>query len=144
MLAVVPIEAAAPMSRRAAPTFKRECLWCGAGFRASARHGEFCRLECRRAFNNQRAMRGAELYDLAMALRHDRKTATAYGVLKLMWRLCSLFRDEDKRLRAGRKSWRSPAEIIERRPYLNNELMQKRYLRPKSDWGKPCLSGFHP
>lgn len=131
MLAVTPIEAAAPMSRRAAPTFQRECLWCAAPFAAKSSHGEFCRLECRRSFNNQRAMRGAELYDLAMATRYDRGRATTLGCLQMMWTLCRLFREDDQRVRAGRQSWRDPEVIIERRPYLRTDYMLRAKRRPQ-------------
>lgn len=115
---------------RPAAAFKRECLWCGGAFHASARHGEFCCTEHRKAFNNQRATRGAELYDLAMAVRYDRKRATALGVLQMMWTLCRLFREEDQRLRAGRPSWRDPGVIVERRPYIAGDYMLRR-ARPQ-------------
>lgn len=134
MLALAPAETAPPV-RRAGPSFKRECLWCGIGFRASARHGDFCCTGHRKAFNNQRAMRGAELYDLVMALRHDRAIAKSLKVWKLICRLAAIFRDEDMRGRRGRKSWRSAAEVIERRPYLRADLMQKPWLNGDNGGG---------
>ena len=75
-------------------------------------------------FNNRRAKRGAELYDLFMALRHDRATATLFKVWRLLNRLAALFREEDRLGRDGRRSWRHPAAIIERRPYLKADVLR--------------------
>lgn len=105
--------------------FKRVCTECGAPFMAAMAHADFCAVECRKSFNNRRMVRGAEIYDLAMALRYQRELATKLGVLKLMWRLCQRFREEDVARRAGRHSWRSPKDIIERHPYLLAEVMQR-------------------
>ena len=66
------------------------------------READFCRPQCRRAFNNRRAVRGAELYDLVMAHRFDRATARDLGVLALINRAASIFREEDRRERGGR------------------------------------------
>ncbi|QGY06038.1 transcriptional regulator [Methylobacterium mesophilicum SR1.6/6] len=88
---------------------------------ASSIEAEFCASACRMAFNNRRAKRGAELYDLFMALRHDRAVATAFKVWRLLNRLAAGFRAEDVTERDGRRSWRSPAAILARRPYLAAE-----------------------
>ncbi|WP_426315686.1 hypothetical protein ACN9MF_12940 [Methylobacterium fujisawaense] len=97
------------------------CLECGRPFAAAVSGAEFCGPACRMVFNNRRARRGAELYDLFMALRHDRATATLFKVWRLLNRLAAIFRDEDRQERDGRKSWRDPATIIARRPYLKAE-----------------------
>ena len=111
-------EVATPLRR---PTMRaRACTECGSTFLAEARtpHAEFCGAPCRKAFNNRRMVRGAELYDLVMALRYDRKLATAFKVWKLICRMAATFHEEDATQRAGRKSWRSPRVVVERHPYL--------------------------
>lgn len=96
----------------------RECLECGApGISATA---EFCSLPCRTEFNNRRKRRGLELYDFYMAHRFDRPAAQALGVLQVMNRLASVFREEDRSRRAGRRSWRHPRELLAERPYLKS------------------------
>ena len=101
--------------------FRRICFECGRPFTASVSGAEFCGPACRMVFNNRRAKRGAELYDLFMALRHDRATATLFKVWRLLNRLAAIFRVEDRMQRDGRRSWRHPSAIIERRPYLKAE-----------------------
>lgn len=105
-------------SRLGARTWKGECDECGEAFVSSRPHAEFCCNHCRRTFNNRRALRGAELYDLLMALRYDRETAKTLKVWRAFCRLAAMFRAEDKADREGRKSWRHPKKIIERRPYI--------------------------
>jgi hypothetical protein len=68
---------------QAAPMRSHTCTECGAPFLAHARlarHAEFCGTECRKAFNNRRAMRGATLYDLFMTLRYERGLAAKLHV----------------------------------------------------------------
>lgn len=113
-----------PEDGRAAPApHPRACLECGEPYTRGAADAEFCGARCRMAFNNRRAKRGAELYDLFMALRHDRAVATAYKVWRLLNRLAAGFRAEDVAERAGRRSWRPPAAILARRPYLTAERL---------------------
>lgn len=102
---------------------KVPCLECGAPFAPKTPHGEFCSSRCRRAFNNRRAVRGAELYDLFMALRFERELATGLKLWKLLNRMAAGFRAEDVRRRGGRKSWRSARRVIERRPYLKADVI---------------------
>ena len=109
--------------------FRRACTECGAEFRTTKRHGDFCSEAHRKAWNNRRAMRGAELYDLVMCLRYDRETATALKVWRLICRMASEFRDEDQRQRAGRKSWRSARQVIERHPYLQATVIASKTWR---------------
>ena len=104
----------APTFRR----FRRTCTECGSEHLAGAKHADFCGVECRRAFNNRRMVRGAELYDLIMVLRHDRGVGRALKVWSLICRLASTYRDEDCRERAGRHSWRPARQVIERHPHL--------------------------
>lgn len=99
------------------------CLECGDPL---ARHAgdtrrsdtSFCCIACRKTFNNRRAMRGAELYDLYMAHRFDRRVATDLGVMQAINRLASVYRQEDQRSRDGRRSWRKPKAVLQERPYL--------------------------
>jgi len=93
----------------------RPCLECGT---ASQSKGDFCSRACKDVFGNRRKKRGAELYDLYMAHRWDRETAKRLGVLQAMNRLASVFRDEDRNEREGRRSWRRPGEVLGERPYL--------------------------
>lgn len=101
-----------------ARTFRRTCSECGTEHLAAARHADFCTTECRKAFNNRRLVRGAELYDLVMVLRYERPIAKALKVWKLICRLAAVHRDEDVRQREGRHSWRPAKQVIERYPYL--------------------------
>lgn len=96
----------------------RICLECGEQFQARDDEAHFCTTECRKAFNNRRAVRGAELYDLYMAHRFERRAAQAAGVFKAINRLASNWREEDRRKRAGRKSWRPFLKIFDAKPYL--------------------------
>lgn len=77
-------------------------------------------------FNSPDAMaRRAELYDLFMALRWDRRAATGLHVFTALSRLAAGFRREDTQERSGRRSWASPARIIARRPYLRAERLKQ-------------------
>lgn len=91
------------------------CLECGAATRS---RGDFCGRDCKSSFHNRRKRRGAELYDLYMAYRHDRATATRLGVWRIMNRMAAAFRAEDRRERDGRRSWRRVREVLDERPYL--------------------------
>lgn len=96
----------------------RCCLNCGNEFQPQRVTAEFCGDTCRKAFNNRRMTRGAEIYDMFMALRYERGMAKAMKLWGLMCRMAQEFREEDERVRAGRKSWGDPKAVLERRPYL--------------------------
>jgi hypothetical protein len=70
-------------------------------------------------------VRGAELYDLFMALRYDRPTAYPLKLWSVVCRAAAIFRDEDLRERSARASWRSPAAILARRPYLTATVLDR-------------------
>ena len=93
----------------------RTCAECG---EPHQRDGLFCSQSCRLAFNNRRLLRGAVLYDLFMALRFDRHAPSVGQAWRAMCRAAAAWRDEDHRQRAGRKSWRPPAEVLSRTPAL--------------------------
>lgn len=113
--------------------FQRTCTECGALHVAAAKHADFCGAPCRKAFNNRRLTRGAELYDLVMVLRHERGVARAMKVWGLICRLAQGFREEDHRERAGRKSWRSAHAVMERRPYLRATVVSN------TTWRRPAV-----
>ena len=100
-------------------TLRRTCTECGTEHESTVRHADFCSPLCRKAFNNRRAVRGAKLYDLLMALRHERGLARTLKVWSFICRLASTYREEDCRERAGRHSWRSPRQVLARHSHLN-------------------------
>lgn len=95
---------------------KHTCAECGKEFTSPKPHAEFCCQPCRKDFNNRRAMRGAQLYDLFMTMRFDRKTAADKQVWSVMCAVASAFRDGDRHARAGRKSWREINAALEAIP----------------------------
>jgi hypothetical protein len=82
-----------------------ECLECGEPFLARRTTALFCGNRCRKVFNNRKAMRGAIAYDFLLAWRFDRTMFEAVGGRTLLSRLIAGFRAEDRRDRAGRRSW---------------------------------------
>lgn len=82
-----------------------ECRECGGRFERQRMTALFCSRTCQRKFNNRRMVRGAQLYDLVMAWRFERDKGDPDDVRGLIGRLASVYRDADKALRNGRKSW---------------------------------------
>lgn len=58
----------------------------------------FIDADARQAWNNRRKVRGAQLYDLFMAYRYDRKAAKVLKLFSVMCELAAVWRAEDKRL----------------------------------------------
>lgn len=81
------------------------CQECGAAFKTRQASAMFCSPQCRKAFDNRRMKRGAELYDLLMVTRFDRSDAGRKGTQSELSSLASAYRRADKVKRAGRKSW---------------------------------------
>jgi hypothetical protein len=104
------------------------CLECG-GPRETKRRAQFCCSACRVAWTNRRKMRGAEFYDLWMAIRFEREEAAALGLMQAMNRLASICRQEDHVQRASRQSWRPPREVILDRPSLKAKISTMRIGR---------------
>lgn len=104
-------------------TIRRLCRECGEGYQAERRSSEFCTDAHRKAFNNRRALRGAELYDLFMASRFDRDKAKAEGAWSVMCRMASHYHAEDATVRAGRPSWLSVETIKARHQYLDSVVV---------------------
>jgi hypothetical protein len=90
---------------------ERQCRECGSGFSSTRAHSEFCDGSCRRAFHNRKARRGAQLFDLVMALRFDRRRAKELGAWSLLCRMATAFRAEDMHERDGRLSWDDPQTV---------------------------------
>lgn len=70
---------------------------------------EFCGTPCRVKWRNRRSSRGADLYDLFMALRFDRAAAKELGLYAEMCKMASEWRKEDKA--AGRQSYFRPDRL---------------------------------
>jgi hypothetical protein len=86
-------------------TFSRCCAECDKAFEAKRREAEFCSTECRKVYNNRRAMRGAEIYDIAMAWRFGDGEGRIAEAQSLLCALLSGYNEEDKRSRKGRRSY---------------------------------------
>lgn len=95
----------------------RTCKECGERF-LGGWLAEFCSSKCKNRFNNRRAQRGAVLYDLFMATRYQRDEAKDAGCWTFMCALAADWREEDRKERDGRKSWRPFRHVFERFPYL--------------------------
>lgn len=107
----------------ATPQRVHACLECAD---LTGSKGEFCSAACRGSFNNRRRLRGAELYDLYMAHRWDRKSAQQLGAMQAINRLASIYREDDRLARAGRRSWRRITDVLEERPYLRSVKIKLR------------------
>lgn len=105
--------------------FASNCLECGARFHHDRRDAEFCSRPCIQAWNNRRAVRGAEMYDLFMALRFQRELATEMQLRTVMTQLASAFREDDLKKRAGRRSWRKPHAAVEKHVHLKAQVLVK-------------------
>jgi hypothetical protein len=85
--------------------FKRTCCECGETFETVRAEAEFCGTPCRKAYNNRRAMRGAELYDIAMAWRFGDGEGRINEARDLLCSLLSGYNEQDKLARPGRRSY---------------------------------------
>ena len=98
----------------------RACRECGKGVGGLRVDKAFCTSKCRSSFNQRRARRGAEIYDMFMTMRYERTLSTR---AKALWfiacRMANHWREEDVLRREGRLSWRDPTRMIARKRYLN-------------------------
>lgn len=94
------------------------CLWCAGEVPKSPRQRgpkrEFCSPACKSAFNNLRAMRGAELYDLFRALRRERGRSKDLNLWTAICRLEEKWAEQDARERPGRRSYVEPSKAVMR------------------------------
>lgn len=95
------------------------CLECSTPLAPSngPRPRKFCCPAHAKAFNNRRAMRGAQLVDLFMAMRYDRAVASEQGVWGFMCRMAEQWREED--IVANRQSFGDWREFMASNPVLN-------------------------
>jgi hypothetical protein len=84
---------------------KRVCRECGKEFQPKRASGFFCGTVCRKTWNNRRALRGQELYDLFMEMRFNRCDAKDQGYWTILCSLASAYKTADETLRSGRQSW---------------------------------------
>lgn len=97
----------------------RVCQDCGEPLTGMKPGARFCGPKCRLAFNNRRLQRGAELYDLFMAMRYDRAEAKDNGAWSMLCRMAQQMGEEDVSEREGRKSWQPAARVLRDRPDLH-------------------------
>jgi hypothetical protein len=86
----------------------RRCLECGDAFTARRQTAQFCGRSCRQQFHSRKTARASVAIDLLMAWRFDRAAFEAVGGRTLLSQVIAGFRAEDRRERAGRKSWDHP------------------------------------
>lgn len=85
---------------------KITCKWCGQVATVNSHKAEFCSEKCNQLFNKNRAKWGPRFYDLVMAGRFEREKSK--GFMTYLSQLAREARDEDNKLRDGRKSWVTP------------------------------------
>ncbi len=118
-------------------TKQHHCKDCGTALTArkteTGRQAEFCSTECRKAFNNRRAMRGSVFYDIIMSGRYNRKGNPDY--ISTMTMIARYFREADEKVREGRPTWSEPnggerdvlTEVIQR---MDDEIKAHRAAHP--------------
>lgn len=89
----------------------RQCHECAAEFTSARPDSLFCSTECRKEYNNRRATRGAEIYDLFRALRRDRSRAKELNVWTAMCRIELRWQQEDEK-RSGGKTYRDAKAVM--------------------------------
>lgn len=99
------------------------CRECGATFCAQRYGQEFCGPGCRRSFHNRKARRGAQLYDLMMALRFERPRPKELGAWSLLCRFAAACKAADDRERAGRRSWDGIDRVRSRNAHLLSTIV---------------------
>ena len=96
-------------------TTPRTCKECDAALPADAHKGkEFCSKGCRNSWTNRRRDRGAELYDLFMRHRFERKESKDEKLWTIMCEMAKHWHDLDERDRPGRKSYGDHRKVLER------------------------------
>lgn len=84
---------------------RHTCRECGVELTGMRRSAVFCSPEHRKAWNNRRMVRGAEMYDIYMAMAYERGKRKQLELFTTLNRLARAYRDADCALRDGRKSW---------------------------------------
>ncbi len=102
----------------------RTCRECNTPLAATRKeNAEFCAVPCRIAWRNRRMSRGADLYDVFMALRFDRAVAYEKGLYALMCRMASTWNEEDKV--SGRQSYFPADETVIRNNHHNAVVVSR-------------------
>jgi predicted nucleic acid-binding Zn ribbon protein len=95
------------------PKATHHCRECGNAIAADRKpNAKFCSDGCKAAWNNRRKKRGADIYDLWMAMRYERDEAKRLGVWKEMCRLSEKWHEQDTA--AGIVSYESPTVVLQR------------------------------
>lgn len=111
---------------------KGVCRECGAAMSWSRKPKIFCNAACRSAHTNRRRERGAQLYDLFMAVRYDRETARETGAWTKLCRMAESFHDAD--IIEGRNSAIPVRQALAQHSHLNATKLVKR--RPEYRGGE--------
>jgi hypothetical protein len=91
-------------------TFNRTCAECNEAFTAKDRRAEFCGSKCRLAMNNRRRDRGAQLLDLYVHTRFNRKAAQERNLQTIIDRMVGNWIAEDRA--AGRREMRPLDDVM--------------------------------
>lgn len=102
-----------PQARSYVRRHSHTCRECGRPWRSNRQASVACP-DCSKIFDRRRQTRGAQVYDLFMAMRYERGLAAKLGVWSLMCRMANKWREEDVRERDGRPSWVDPATVREK------------------------------
>lgn len=92
----------------------RECLECGKPYASHRAEQVYCSEACNTRFNNRLKDRGPAVYQLLMAIRFERSLAAKLKLWSRLCALCSDYREQDLKERAGRHSWRHPLFVLAR------------------------------
>ena len=97
----------------------RHCRECGQTFNATRTDADFCSTKCRRDWNNRRQQRGAEMYDVFMFMRHERKATEGLkethdvSLWTIAAQLASEWKAEDDKERDGRRSYQFVPGLVD-------------------------------
>lgn len=112
----------------AAPNpYERTCPECGAVFSTLRADATFCGSSCRQKWNNRRLQRGAQLYDLFMGMRYERKLFAHLKLWGVMCRLAARWYHEDR----SRKTWSDPNSFIAANPDLRGDVWLGNSKKPR-------------
>jgi hypothetical protein len=123
MIPAIPSSPKKASNSRAQGRRGKVCRECGGSFAVKRAGRDFCSVCCRQIFHNRKALRGALLYSIVMAMRFDRAAAIEAGAWSLLCRLAATFRAEDRLHRDGWISWETVADIKRRNPHLTSTLL---------------------
>lgn len=91
-------------------TFNKTCAECCNAFVAKDYRAEFCGTACKNAMNQRRRDRGAQLLDLYVHTRFNRKAAGEHGLQTIIDRMVGNWVEEDRQ--AGRRVMRPLDDVM--------------------------------